>query len=149
MHHYCDSYTSVCLKRKKNCIICKPGLCPDRSFCCVRSLWPEEFPICVMNYTGELSPHSVVFLHLLIYSFFSVLWAVIVYQELCRYLGHDSRWLCWENTHTEILSKLGRSKIFSQEGPTQTVLKMCKNYPGNGVKCANVRWKYARVPCSE
>uniref|UniRef100_A0A8C0VZ95 Beta-defensin n=1 Tax=Castor canadensis TaxID=51338 RepID=A0A8C0VZ95_CASCN len=38
MHHYCDSYTSVCLKRKKNCIICKPGLCPDRSFCCVRSL---------------------------------------------------------------------------------------------------------------
>ncbi|NP_001032613.1 beta-defensin 52 precursor [Rattus norvegicus] len=35
-HHYCDSPTSVCLRRRTNCTR-MPGLCPGRSFCCVRT----------------------------------------------------------------------------------------------------------------
>uniref|UniRef100_A0A8C4MVV6 Uncharacterized protein n=1 Tax=Equus asinus asinus TaxID=83772 RepID=A0A8C4MVV6_EQUAS len=37
MHHFCDSHISVCLRRKRNCIIRMPGMCPGRSFCCVRT----------------------------------------------------------------------------------------------------------------
>uniref|UniRef100_A0A8D0QPV9 Uncharacterized protein n=2 Tax=Sus scrofa TaxID=9823 RepID=A0A8D0QPV9_PIG len=33
----CDLSTGVCLRRKKNCIIRMPGICPGRSFCCVRT----------------------------------------------------------------------------------------------------------------
>ncbi|CAH6787103.1 Gm15056 [Phodopus roborovskii] len=36
-HHYCDSLVSVCLRRKTNCTR-MPGLCPGRSFCCVRTM---------------------------------------------------------------------------------------------------------------
>uniref|UniRef100_A0A673STF6 Beta-defensin n=1 Tax=Suricata suricatta TaxID=37032 RepID=A0A673STF6_SURSU len=36
MPHFCDSHTSVCLRRKRNCVIRLPGLCPGRSFCCIR-----------------------------------------------------------------------------------------------------------------
>ncbi|KAM7328850.1 hypothetical protein ACRRTK_012942 [Alexandromys fortis] len=36
-HHYCDSLISVCLRRKTNCTR-MPGLCPGRSFCCVRTM---------------------------------------------------------------------------------------------------------------
>ncbi|XP_031198526.1 uncharacterized protein LOC116071213 isoform X2 [Mastomys coucha] len=35
-HRYCDSPTTVCLRRKTKCIR-MPGLCPGRSFCCVRT----------------------------------------------------------------------------------------------------------------
>lgn len=35
----CDLSTGVCLRRKKNCIIRMPGICPGRSFCCVRTNW--------------------------------------------------------------------------------------------------------------
>nr|KAF6286839.1 hypothetical protein mPipKuh1_010012 [Pipistrellus kuhlii] len=36
MHKFCDSMISVCLRRKKHCIFRMPGLCPGRSFCCIR-----------------------------------------------------------------------------------------------------------------
>uniref|UniRef100_A0A8C9JU69 Uncharacterized protein n=1 Tax=Panthera tigris altaica TaxID=74533 RepID=A0A8C9JU69_PANTA len=36
MSRFCDSHTSVCLRRKRNCIFRMPGLCPGRSFCCLR-----------------------------------------------------------------------------------------------------------------
>uniref|UniRef100_A0A8C2LAM7 Predicted gene 15056 n=1 Tax=Cricetulus griseus TaxID=10029 RepID=A0A8C2LAM7_CRIGR len=36
-HHYCDSLISVCLRRKTKCTR-MPGLCPGRSFCCVRTM---------------------------------------------------------------------------------------------------------------
>ncbi|KAL1765453.1 protein 15056 precursor [Sigmodon hispidus] len=36
-YHYCDSLRSVCLRRKTNCTR-MPGLCPGRSFCCVRTM---------------------------------------------------------------------------------------------------------------
>ncbi|CAD7680726.1 unnamed protein product [Nyctereutes procyonoides] len=36
VYHFCDSQTSVCLRRKKNCMTRMPGMCPGRSFCCVR-----------------------------------------------------------------------------------------------------------------
>uniref|UniRef100_A0A5F9C151 Uncharacterized protein n=1 Tax=Oryctolagus cuniculus TaxID=9986 RepID=A0A5F9C151_RABIT len=34
--HYCDSQTSVCLRRNTNCVLRRPGICPGRSFCCMR-----------------------------------------------------------------------------------------------------------------
>uniref|UniRef100_A0A8C7AMX4 Beta-defensin n=1 Tax=Neovison vison TaxID=452646 RepID=A0A8C7AMX4_NEOVI len=36
MYHFCDSQTSVCLRKKRNCVIRMPGTCPGRSFCCIR-----------------------------------------------------------------------------------------------------------------
>uniref|UniRef100_G1Q0Y9 Beta-defensin n=1 Tax=Myotis lucifugus TaxID=59463 RepID=G1Q0Y9_MYOLU len=36
MHGFCDSMISVCLRRKKYCILRMPGFCPGRSFCCIR-----------------------------------------------------------------------------------------------------------------
>uniref|UniRef100_A0A8C8X9E4 Uncharacterized protein n=1 Tax=Panthera leo TaxID=9689 RepID=A0A8C8X9E4_PANLE len=36
MSRFCDSHTSVFLRRKRNCIFRMPGLCPGRSFCCLR-----------------------------------------------------------------------------------------------------------------
>ncbi|XP_011240405.1 uncharacterized protein LOC100504014 isoform X1 [Mus musculus] len=36
-HHYCDSPTTVCLRRKTKCIR-MPGFCPGRSFCCMRTM---------------------------------------------------------------------------------------------------------------
>uniref|UniRef100_A0A452RIE6 Uncharacterized protein n=1 Tax=Ursus americanus TaxID=9643 RepID=A0A452RIE6_URSAM len=35
-YHFCDSHTSVCLRRKRNCLARMPGVCPGRSFCCIR-----------------------------------------------------------------------------------------------------------------
>ncbi|EFB20630.1 hypothetical protein PANDA_020328, partial [Ailuropoda melanoleuca] len=36
VYHFCDSRTSVCLRRKRNCLVRMRGVCPGRSFCCIR-----------------------------------------------------------------------------------------------------------------